>query len=245
MPALCPRSPHRAADIDRAGRLKGDLTRLLGHRLFMDLADIGPGLDKVFEATEIGSVWGIGRRIAGKHNEGGIRAVLDLVKADVITLRKQFSVVLEKTLLELRGMSCLDVDDEPAAQQQIMCSRSFGAPVTDLPGLTEVVSQFATRVAEKARHHQANAGVMIVDFRPQGEMQGELDLYSTENMTYGTVPAREPSRLMGTVDALNRRFGRGAVGVASAVHQIGSKTHMGRQERRSPATRHGLPRLQS
>ena len=80
--------------------------------------------------------------------------MLDLVHADAATLRKQFSVVLEKTVLELRGTSCLDVDDAPAANQQIMCSRIFGAPVTELAELTEVVSQFASRVAEKVRHQQ-------------------------------------------------------------------------------------------
>ena len=49
------------------------------------------------------------------------------------TLRRQFSVVLEKTVLELRGTPCLDVDDAPSPNQQIMCSRSFGDPVTELP----------------------------------------------------------------------------------------------------------------
>jgi DNA polymerase V len=72
--------------------------------------------------------------MTARLNEGGIRTVLDLVNADVATLRKQFSVVLEKTVLELRGTPCMDVDHEPAAQQQMMCSRSFGSPVTELPG---------------------------------------------------------------------------------------------------------------
>ena len=65
-------------------------------------------------------------RSTQRLNEGGIRTVLDLLSADLATLRRQFSVVLEKTVLELRGTRCMDVDHEPAAQQQIMCSRSFG-----------------------------------------------------------------------------------------------------------------------
>ena len=248
-------------------------------------------LDGVFGATEIGNVWGIGRRMTTRLNEGGILTVLDLVRADVTALRKQFSVVLEKTVLELRGTACLGVDDEPAAQQQIMCSRSFGDPVTDLSGLTEVVSQFATRVAEKARKQQAcagavhvfittspfrkndpqhspsvtvplvrpsadtrvviqtavralggmyrpgfnylKAGVMLVDLRPQTQQQGELDLFSTAQ-PQSLATNRDSSQLMGAVDALNRRFGRGAVAVASALHLDGGSTHAGRQERRSP-----------
>lgn len=248
-------------------------------------------LQRVFGATEVGNVWGVGRRMTARLNEGGIHTVLDLVNADVATLRKQFSVVLEKTVLELRGTPCLDVDHEPAAQQQMMCSRSFGSPVTELGGLIEVVSQFATRVAEKARQHgaaagavhvfvttspfrkndrqhspsatvplvrpsadtrvvigtavralqamyrpgfnYAKAGVMLVDLRPQGQQQGELDLFGAGSET-SAAPSADPARLMGAVDALNRRFGRGAVAVASAAHQARHGEHAGRQERRSP-----------
>ena len=248
-------------------------------------------LRAVFQATDVGHVWGVGRRTAARLGEGGIRTVLDLVDADVATLRRQFSVVLEKTVLELRGTPCSDVDHEPAAQQQMMCSRSFGSPVTALPGLVEVVSQFASRVAEKARQQQlaaaavhvfaatspfrsndrqhspsatvpllrpsadtrvivgtavraiealyrpgfnyAKAGVMLLDLQPPGPAQGELDLFGRADDRPDPTAA-EPTRLMEAVDALNRRFGRGAVTVASARHQARNGPHAGRQERRSP-----------
>jgi DNA polymerase V len=248
-------------------------------------------LDRVMGATEVGNVWGIGRKIGARLNEGGIRTVLDLVSADVSTLRKQFSVVLEKTVLELRGTSCLDVDDAPAANKQIMCSRTFGAPVTQLAELTQVVSQFASRVAEKVRHqhsvagavhvfittspfrkndrqHSASvtmplvrstadtrqligaavralhgmyrpgfnyvkAGVMLVDLIPQGQEQGELDLFCDRHDEL-SVPPRDRSRLMDALDALNRRFGRGAVSVASAARHDDHSGYVAKQERRSP-----------
>ena len=78
------------------------------------------------------------------------------------------------------------------------------------------------------------AGVMLVDLQPQDQQQGELDLFSTEEVTGSTAASRDSSQLMGAVDALNQRFGRGAVTVASAMHTGGSKTHAGRQKRRSP-----------
>ncbi len=246
---------------------------------------------QIFSTTEVGDVWGIGRKISARLNDGGIRNVQGLINADIATLRKQFSVVLEKTVLELRGTPCMDVDHEPAAQQQMMCSRSFGAAVTSLEGLVEVVSQFATRVAEKARQQQAvagavhvfittspfrrndrqhspsatirlrrpsadtrmiigtalaalrdmyrpgfnyaKAGVMLVDLQPQGQQQGELDFASDAEEPPAGLAA-EPSRLMEAIDAMNRRFGRGAVTVASAVRQARHAEHAGRQERRSP-----------
>ena len=244
--------------------------------------------DAVFAASEVGDVWGIGRRMSARLNEGGIHTVQDLLRADIATLRAQFSVVLEKTVLELRGTPCMDVDHEPAAQQQMMCSRSFGEPVTTLPEMVEVVSQFATRVAEKARQQQAaagavhvfittspyrrhdrqhsqsltlplvrasadtrvivamavravqqmvrpgfnyaKAGVMLLDLRPQGQQQAELDLFGTAD----PAPGAGPSRLMEAVDTLNQRFGRGAVTVASAQHQARHVQHAGKQQRRSP-----------
>jgi DNA polymerase V len=262
---------------------------------FAQVCDLGEVsaqvLQGVFRATEVGEVWGIGRRMTQRLNDGGIHTVFDLLSADLVSLRRQFSVVLEKTVLELRGTRCMDVDHEPAAQQQMMCSRSFGSPVTELPELIEVVSQFASRVAEKARHQEAaagavhvfvttspfrkhdrqhspsltvpllrpsadtrvilgtavraiqqmyrpgfnyaKAGVMLVDLQPQGVQQGELDLFGNSDDAPG-VASTGPSRLMGAVDSLNRRFGRGAVAVASAQHQARNVQHAGRQLRRSP-----------
>ena len=250
--------------------------------------------DRLMQVTEVGEVWGVGRKTSARLNEGGIRSVLDLVNADVTTLRKQFSVVLEKTVLELRGTSCLEVDDAPAANQQIMCSRSFGAPVTDLADLIEIVSRFASRVAEKLRHQQSvaggvhvfmttspyrksdrqhsasmtvrlirptadtrlligaavhalqvtyrsgfnyvKAGVMVVDLQPEGQEQGELDLVSGIPEAVTSALQRDRSHLMGALDALNRRFGRGAVAVASAsaAHRGTGSGYAARQERRSP-----------
>ncbi|HEV8691804.1 MAG TPA: Y-family DNA polymerase, partial [Ideonella sp.] len=119
-------------------------------------------LELLMRTTEAGDVWGVGRKTSARLTEQGIRTVHDLVNADPTMLRGQFSVVMEKTVLELRGTSCLDVDDAPAANQQIMCSRSFGAPVTEVPVLVELVSQFASRVAEKARQQNSVAGAVHV-----------------------------------------------------------------------------------
>ncbi len=119
-------------------------------------------LHDVMRRTEVGDVWGIGRKTSARLHEAGVHTVFDLIQADVTALRRQFSVVVEKTLRELRGVCCLDVEDQPSANQQILCSRSFGEPVTELATLTEVVSQFASRVAEKLRHQHSVARAVQV-----------------------------------------------------------------------------------
>jgi DNA polymerase V len=124
-------------------------------------------LEAVFAATEIGNVWGIGRRIGAKLRDQGIDNVLAFAQTDAAAIRKQFGVVLEKTLLELRGTSCMDmsdVEDAPTSKQQILVSRSFGKAITEPAGIVEAVSEFASRAAEKLRHQQSAAGAVSVFF---------------------------------------------------------------------------------
>ena len=116
----------------------------------------------IFRATAVDEVWGIGRRISAKLNAGGISTVADLLKADVHTLRRQFSVVLERTVMELHGVRTIELDDVAAPRQQMMCSRSFGRPVYAIADMIEAVSAHATRVAEKVRQDQSLAGAVHV-----------------------------------------------------------------------------------
>jgi len=121
-------------------------------------------LDALFAATDVGLVWGVGRRSTEKLKAGGINSVLDLLRADTGALRRQFSVVLEKTLRELRGTSCMALDDAPAPRQQILVSRSFGTPITHVDGILEAVSEFASRAAERLRGQGSVAGSIGVFF---------------------------------------------------------------------------------
>ena len=57
-------------------------------------------LDAVLEATEVGEVWGVGRKIAVQLKEAGIETVLDLARLDPATVRRRWSVVLERTVRE-------------------------------------------------------------------------------------------------------------------------------------------------
>ena len=119
----------------------------------------------VFEATEVGEVWGIGRRISKQLTEGGIKTVQDLVRMDAATIRRGWSVVLERTVRELQGTQCIGLDDAPAPKKEIACTRSFGHAVTELSDLTQAVTEFASRAAEKARKQHSLAGDVMVFIR--------------------------------------------------------------------------------
>jgi DNA polymerase V len=119
-------------------------------------------LDEVLQATAVGEVWGVGRRIAKQLQDGGIHTVLDLARMDPATIRRGWNVTLEKTVRELQGQPCVELDDAPEPKQQIACTRSFGQPVSDLSPLIEAVSEFAGRAAEKLRKQKSLATKLMV-----------------------------------------------------------------------------------
>ena len=119
-------------------------------------------LDALLASIDVGEVGGVGSRIREKLASMQIHTVLALQQADAGLIRRQFSVVVERTVMELRGVSCLALEEVSPAKQQIMCSRSFGAPVTQLIELREAVTIYATRAAEKLRRQSSVAGAIHV-----------------------------------------------------------------------------------
>lgn len=127
--------------------------------------------DALLAATDVGEVWGVGRRIAQQLNAVGVKTVLDLARLSPSVVRSRWSVMLERTVRELQGEPCISLEEAPAAKQQIACTRSFGHPITELPALTEAVSEFASRAAQKLRCQSSLAGQLLVfahtsPFRP-------------------------------------------------------------------------------
>ncbi|HHC4166355.1 TPA: DUF4113 domain-containing protein, partial [Klebsiella pneumoniae] len=80
---------------------------------------------------------------------------LDLALTNPAFIRKNFSVVLERTVRELNGESCLSLEEAPPTKQQIVCSRSFGVKITEYESLRQAICQHAERASEKLRkEHQ-------------------------------------------------------------------------------------------
>lgn len=122
-------------------------------------------LDGILMSIEVGEVWGIGRKLAPRLNEIGIHTALDLKRADPETMRARFSVVMEKTIRELNGTFCIELEEVAPPKKQILSSRSFGMPVTDRDSLAESITLYMTRAAEKLRRQQSYAGSIYVYIR--------------------------------------------------------------------------------
>lgn len=108
-------------------------------------------IDKLLSLQPVQELWGVGGRIAKKLNTMGITTALQLAQANPTFIRKNFNVVLERTVRELNGESCISLEEAPPTKQQIVCSRSFGERIITYESMRQAVCQYAERAAEKLR----------------------------------------------------------------------------------------------
>ncbi|EIV7913079.1 TPA: Y-family DNA polymerase [Klebsiella pneumoniae] len=110
---------------------------------------------KLMALLPVDEVWGVGRRISKKLEAMGIKTVLQLADTDIRFIRKHFNVVLERTVRELRGETCLGLEEFAPIKQEIVCSRSFGGRITEYHEMRQAICSYASRAAEKLRgEHQ-------------------------------------------------------------------------------------------
>lgn len=116
----------------------------------------------LLQSTPAGEVWGIGRRMAKQLEQAEVHTAWDLACLPAAHAKSRWNVNVERTVRELQGTSCLDLETAPPPKQQIACTRSFGRAVTELAPLLEAISEFASRAAEKARQGKQQAGQILV-----------------------------------------------------------------------------------
>ena len=120
---------------------------------------------KLLALTPVEDIWGVGRRLSARLQAMGIHTALDLADTSAKSIRQHFSVVLERTVRELNGESCMDLEQIPATKKQIICSRSFGTRVTSLVQMRQAVCEHITRAAEKLRKERQQAKLLSVFIR--------------------------------------------------------------------------------
>jgi DNA polymerase V len=120
---------------------------------------------RLLALVPVEDVWGVGRRLSKRLNAIGITTALQLADSPTTAIRNRFSVVLERTVRELNGESCMNLEAIPPTKKQIVCSRSFGTKVAEFEQMREAICDHATRGAHKLRKERQQAKVLTVFIR--------------------------------------------------------------------------------
>lgn len=162
--------------------------------------------DWVLRNTDVGEVWGVGRRMKAHLETMQINTAMDLARADPWTLRQKFSVVIEKTARELTGMSCLELTEAEPAKQEICSSRMFGKRLTTIEPIKEAVATYVHRAAEKLRAQNSLCKKIRVSIRT-GMFSPEEAKYANGAMVELPYPTNDVRLLTkASTEAVNRLF---------------------------------------
>ncbi|HFG6919703.1 TPA: Y-family DNA polymerase [Acinetobacter baumannii] len=127
-----------------------------------DLVNMDPcNKEYYFAQIDVSEVWGVGRKHSKKLQAMGINTVLDLACAEPREMQKRFSIVMARTIFELQGISCIEIEHTPPSKKQIVASRSFGGRVTELTDLKEAISMYAQDACKRLRDEGLLCGCMI------------------------------------------------------------------------------------
>ena len=121
--------------------------------------------EKLMALMPVREVWGVGSRINKKLSGLGIKTALELAEIDTKLIKRKFSSVLERTVMELKGYPCIALEQQPKTKKQIVVSRTFSRKVNDLDSINEAVSDYASRACEKLRREDQYCKMISVFMR--------------------------------------------------------------------------------
>lgn len=119
-------------------------------------------IEKALATLPVGEIWGIGRRYARFLTDYGITTAGQLCQQPDSWIRKHMSIIGLRMVHELRGISCLPIDDAPTPKKAIAYTRSFSRPITQWADMSEAISLYITKAAEKLREQNMMAKHMQV-----------------------------------------------------------------------------------
>ena len=118
--------------------------------------------DALIRNTPIEKVWGIGRQYAKLLQQNQVFTAYDFTLLDDNWLRTKMKVIGLRIKKELLDESCLRLELIVPPKKAIATTRAFGKKTSEIKFITEAVSTYAARCAEKLRKQKSVANLLTV-----------------------------------------------------------------------------------
>ncbi len=122
-------------------------------------------IDNILKNFDIADVWGVGRQLSKLYIKNGIDNAYKLKNISNTWVKKSTNVLGAKTVMELRGISCIDLETEETRRKSCCVSRSFGKKVESLDKLKESITTHCLNAAEKIRIDKQTTRAVTVFIR--------------------------------------------------------------------------------
>lgn len=151
-------------------------------------------INLALQSLRINNVWGIGKKWGMKLElKFGIRSAYDLKQASATFIRKHFSVVIERIIYELNGLSCLELE-EIEAKKSISSTRTFGRNVSELNELREAIASYTANAARKLRRQNSKVYAIYIYIRT--DRFRDIKQYNRSKLIELTYPTSDTGALI-------------------------------------------------
>ena len=158
--------------------------------------------------SEVGDIWGIGRANTPKLQLQGVRTAYDFAMMDRKSVKKQFTIMGERTWLELNEIPSIKLADNPEPKKSIASTRSFGEDVTTLEQLQKSISGHVAQVAYQLRKQKSKANILIIFIRTNNF--GTRPKYHNHAVIHFDIPTNSTSLMTKeALKALNTIYEKG------------------------------------
>jgi len=134
-------------------------------------------IDPILEKVEINDVWGVGKQLTKFYHQNGIYNAKQLKNKSNTWIKKNSNVLSSRTAMELRGISCIDLETISSKRKSCVVSRSFGKRVENFQELREAVAGYSLNASEKIRSESLVAKSITVFVRTS-PFQNRYGFYS-------------------------------------------------------------------
>lgn len=166
-------------------------------------------IDEYLHRTDVFDIWGIGRNSAQFLYTKNIYTALQLKNAPDLLIKKNLGVTGLRIVWELRGISCLQLEEISGTKKGILSSRSFGKPVQKLEELKEAVAHYTTRAAEKLRQEKCKASFIHVWIVTNRFKKTEFQYSNSFTIPLTMPTAYTPSLISAAHKCLNNIYKKG------------------------------------
>jgi len=134
-------------------------------------------IDSILEKVEINDVWGIGKQLTKFYHKNGIYNAKQLKNKSNTWIKKSSNVLSSRTAMELKGISCINLETISSKRKSCVVSRSFGKKVEKFQELKEAIAGYALNASEKIRSESLVAKSITISIRTS-PFQNRYGFYS-------------------------------------------------------------------
>ncbi len=171
-------------------------------------------------ATDVGSVWGVGRALTPKLQKQGIYTAYDLSIKDPIWARKSMGVIGERLVRELQGLSCIPFNESEPERQSIQVTRSFGVKLKAFDDIAQAISTHATRLGEQLRKRKLVTPLISVFARTSPFSKTEPYYKGIGVRGFGHPTNDTATLIKAAMQALSQAYRKGYEYTAAGVHAM-------------------------